>query len=188
MSEKHAFPRKKTLTTAPKTWFLECTYCQTNPDQPTHEQELLAKVLQICKKSAEYHFREFLTAELDTLDHAKLSPSGQIEVLLAVHDKTGCDCLSASISDIERKTQESAQNEDSAHNSESTPECKDSSSSMATKGNTTGLPQADCAAGGTNATSDVIPSSRNSHHKSTRPSTMLDRLKIGPKGQGKTFR
>lgn len=178
MSEKvHPFPTKRTLTTTPAVWFLECKYCQTDPTTPLHEKELLAKVSLFCKKSDEHHFREFLTAEFDTLDHARLTPAGQIEVLSAVHDKTGCDCLSASISDIVEKTHEQDETTESVEQPPLNGVGPYGHNPPASQ--PTGPPHAHFASHQTNGISK---------DKSPRPSTMLDRLKIGPKGQGKSYR
>lgn len=147
----HTFIPKKALTTTPTKWFVECSYCQTT--NMGHEQEILAKASLFCKKSTEHHFQEFLTAEFDTLDHSKLNPTGQIEILNAVHDKTGCDCLLPAIAEIENQTH----NPDNIKNA-------------------------------LNPANDPNSENRTNHHKPTKPSTLLDRLKIGPNRQGSTFR
>jgi len=141
------------LTQTPAVWFPECRYCQSPPNN--HEQELLDKAPKFCKKSSLHHFREYLIAEFDTLDHAKLTPTGQIEVLNAIHDKTGCDCLLPSIHDIEL-TMHSPHNLLNSDNPDKSP-------------NLVTIPQA------------YSPSPLRTHrHSPPRPSTMLDRLKIGP--------
>lgn len=156
------FISKKTLTTTPTTWFPECKYCQTT--NMGHEQELLGKASLFCKKSAEHHFQEFLTSEFDTLDHSKLNPTGQIEILNAVHDKTGCDCLTSTITTINEQispTTTNPTNPPNIFNQEPSTNLLNPKPS-------------------TNPTSKP---NRTNHHKPPRPSTLIDRLKIGPHRQ-----
>lgn len=195
------FPAKQTLTNTPHTWFPECTYCQAT--QMGHERELLDKAPKLCRKATEHHFREFLIAEFDTLDHAKLSLLGQIEVLNAVHDKTGCDCLNPTISTITAATHPSFTNlQDQTNHTDSTNQTNPQDQTNCTDNTNQANPaNASNATNGTNptSTSQSVPQghtpspSRNATtpaqavkngfstpRRQPNRSTILDRLKIGP--------
>lgn len=84
------------------TWFVQCAYCKiTNMG---HETELLAKAKRLCKNHQTNHFLDYVTAELDTLDHAILNPNSEIEILTQIHTQTGCDCLNPLSADIAQLT------------------------------------------------------------------------------------
>lgn len=141
------------LTQTPALWFNECKYCEIT--DRGHERELLDKAHKLCKNFAAYHFGDFLTAEFDRLDHAVLSPIGQIEILTAVHDKTGCPCLNPAIETISEQTR-IAQETLTLPTSLTLP-----NESPTSPKPTKHAPQ-------------------SSKHAPTKPSTILDRLKVGP--------
>lgn len=91
--------------TSDMTWFVQCAYCKiTNMG---HETELLAKAKRLCKNHQTNHFLDYVTAELDTLDHSILNPNSEVEILTQIHTQTGCDCLnplSADIAELTRNT------------------------------------------------------------------------------------
>lgn len=93
--------------TAEITWFLQCKYC--NPkDTPfqerRHETELLAKARRLCKNHQSNHFLDYVTAELDTLDHSILTPITMIEILSQIHTSIKCDCLTDTTTEVEELT------------------------------------------------------------------------------------
>lgn len=92
------------LTRMPETWFLQCKYCQSIPTRNLHEKELLAMARKLCKNHETNHFLDFVTAELDTLDHATLTPHSMIEILTEIHDETGCTCQTEQIATVEELT------------------------------------------------------------------------------------
>lgn len=90
------------------TWFVQCTYCNppdARPNTPRrHEVELLAKAKRLCKNHETNHFLDFVTAELDTLNHAILTQSTMVEILTEIHEKLGCTCLTHTTQEIEDLT------------------------------------------------------------------------------------
>lgn len=97
----------------PKTWFVECKYC--NPPADTlhqyaprrHEQELLDRAKKLCKHHETNHFLDYVTAELDTLDHSVLTPITMIEILTQIHNSVPCSCLTDTTAKIESLTKSS---------------------------------------------------------------------------------
>lgn len=98
------------LTKDPATWFLQCRYCnpkdqENQPYSPRrHETELLAKAKRLCKNHHTNHFLDYVTAELDTLDHSILTPITMIEILTQIHTSLPCSCQDTSIQEIEQLT------------------------------------------------------------------------------------
>lgn len=96
----------------PKTWFVECAYCNppsSHPNTPIrlHETELLAMAKKLCRNHATNHYLDYVNAELDTLDHSILTPITMIEILTQIHNSLPCSCLSdttATIEDLTRNT------------------------------------------------------------------------------------
>ena len=85
------------------TWYVQCTYCKiTNMG---HETELLDKARKLCKNHKTNHFLDYVTAELDTLDHAILTPTSEIEILTQIHNSLPCSCLTDLTQQIEDRTQ-----------------------------------------------------------------------------------
>lgn len=86
------------LTTTPKTWFLECAYCNpadARPNTPRrHEFELTQMAKKLCRNHRTNHFLDYVNAEFDTLDHSILTPTTMIEILTQIHTSLPCDCLS----------------------------------------------------------------------------------------------
>lgn len=85
------------LDRIPTVWFVQCKYCNDNDFGRTgtrlHELELLDKARKMCRKLKTSHLEAYVTSELDRLDHSKMDTLGQIEILTAIHHRTGCDCL-----------------------------------------------------------------------------------------------
>lgn len=178
-------PNPSKLTTHPKVWFLECKYCNPpNSRTPTnaHERELLNKADKFCKNSHLYHFREYLQAEFDTLDHAKLDPTGQIEVLNAVHDKTGCDCLTALTAELSIQIKPDTQNLNTPHNSDITtqqlPQGRLSTSTpiLSISPNPSESPAPPPSPPNQTQSNQL----RTTRHNPPKQATLIDRLKIGP--------
>lgn len=73
--------------------FAHCSYCERMRrfGGKTHEDELLRKADILCVNPAN-HFRHWVNAELDYANHARLSPTGQVAFLAAIHAKSGCTC------------------------------------------------------------------------------------------------
>jgi len=94
--------RLRKIPTSDITWYLQCAYCKiTNMG---HETELLAKARKLCKNHTTNHFLDYVTAELDTLDHGILNPLSEIEILTQIHNSLPCSCLTSTTTQIEQLT------------------------------------------------------------------------------------
>lgn len=71
----------------------ECAYCASMRKfgGKTHVDEIIEKAESLCT-NPKNHFSAWVGAEADYLNHARLSPLGQIAELTRIHAKTGCDC------------------------------------------------------------------------------------------------
>lgn len=159
------------LPTSEQTFFIQCKYCEdTNMG---HERELMDKAHKLCKKLKTSHLPAYLTAQMDRLDHAKLDKIGQIEVLSALHHRTGCDCLTASIDQLQHDTQSDIPSQSDQPDQ---PDNSDQSDQPDNSDKPDHSQQAHLS-----AQTPTSPTIRTNQHKPRKPPTLLERLQVGPR-------
>jgi hypothetical protein len=93
----------------PQVWAPDCKYCQSQQMWgSTHESEIMDKARKMCSNPL---FPDIVYAQLDTLDHAKATPTEQIRYLTKIHDLTNCECLSKIIGQIQDRMHHTGQAE-----------------------------------------------------------------------------
>lgn len=86
----------------PTQWGPACEYCKAMAKWgSTHEDEIMSKARKICNNPL---FPEIVYAGLDTLDHAKATPTEQLRYLLKMHDRTNCGCLDKITEEVQNRT------------------------------------------------------------------------------------
>jgi len=83
----------------PTLWGPQCEYCQKWHN--AHENAVLRKAALLCKQP---HWLDWVKADLDLLDHSKVSNPDIMHFLIAIHTKTDCHCLDQLLEEVILRT------------------------------------------------------------------------------------